>query len=231
MVLIACSEEMNADANPKSKLIIFDCDSTLSAIEGVDVLGGLRGEALKIEVEALTNQAMAGEISIEAVFGKRLEKIRPRRDECKAVGKLYIEEVEPFAKEVVAAFKAKGWTPIILSGGFVPVIEPLADYLGIDRVEAVPLYFDDGGDYVGFDQRYPTTRNGGKTEIVMELKAEYQPTVVVMVGDGVSDLETKPEVDLFVGFGRYASRSKVRAGADAFIDSLDGLAALVARFE
>ena len=42
-----------------------------------------------------------------------------------------------------------------------------------------------------------------------------------MVGDGVSDLETKPdEVDLFVGFGRYTPRAKVKAGAHAFVHSL-----------
>ena len=44
-----------------------------------------------------------------------------------------------------------------------------------------------------------------------------------MVGDGVSDLETKPVVDRFVGFGRYLSREKVRAAADNFIHSLDEL--------
>ncbi len=48
-----------------------------------------------------------------------------------------------------------------------------------------------------------------------------------MVGDGVSDLETKPVVDLFVGFGRYTVRERVRAEADAFIKSLAELPALL----
>ena len=43
------------------------------------------------------------------------------------------------------------------------------------------------------------------------------PVRTVMVGDGVSDLETKPVVDLFVGFGRYTPRAKVKAGAHAFV--------------
>ena len=36
-------------------------------------------------------------------------------------------------------------------------------------------------------------------------------------------LEAKPVVDLFVGFGRYTARAKVRAGAGAFLMSLDEL--------
>ena len=48
-----------------------------------------------------------------------------------------------------------------------------------------------------------------------------------MVGDGVSDLETKPVVDRFVGFGRYTPREKVRAGAHDYITSLDQLLTLL----
>ena len=44
------------------KLIAFDCDSTLSAIEGVDELARLAGDDVFRQVEDLTNQAMNGEI-------------------------------------------------------------------------------------------------------------------------------------------------------------------------
>ncbi|MBC8011873.1 MAG: HAD-IB family phosphatase, partial [Burkholderiales bacterium] len=128
----------------------------------------------------------------------------------------------------LAALRAAGWTPIILSGGFRNAIRPLADHLGIARVEAVDLYFDAAGDYAGFDETYPTTRSGGKPEVIRTLKAELKPARVVMVGDGVSDLETQPEVDLFIGFGRYVAREKVKAGATRFVSSLDAIPALLA---
>jgi len=48
-----------------------------------------------------------------------------------------------------------------------------------------------------------------------------------MVGDGVSDLETAPDVDLFVGYGRYTPRDKVKAEAEEFITSLDSLLHIV----
>ena len=79
----------------------------------------------------------------------------------------------------------------------------------------------------GFDAAHPATRKGGKPEIVRALKREFRPLRVVAVGDGVSDLETKDEVNLFVGFGRYAERAKVKAGAHAFIKSLSELIPLL----
>lgn len=214
-------------SNEFTKLIVFDCDSTLSAIEGIDELGALRGDAIKAKVAALTEQAMDGVIAIDEVFGRRMDLIRPTREECASIGQAYVERVEPTAKAVVEELRSNGWRVVILSGGFAPVIAPLAEYLGIERVEAVPLSFEDDGGYLDFGRDYPTTRNGGKAEIVEALKAEYGPQRVVVVGDGVSDLETKSVVDLFVGFGRYAVRKKVKSGADAFICSLDQLPPLL----
>ena len=51
---------------------------------------------------------------------------------------------------------------------------------------------------------------------------------MVMVGDGVSDLETAPEVDLFVGYGGYVARDKVRAMAAHFVTRLDQLSSILA---
>jgi phosphoserine phosphatase len=48
-----------------------------------------------------------------------------------------------------------------------------------------------------------------------------------MVGDGASDLEVKGDADRFIGFGRYADRPKVRAGADTFIKRLAELPSLL----
>ncbi|WP_091060627.1 HAD-IB family phosphatase [Opitutus sp. GAS368] len=209
------------------KLVIFDCDSTLSAIEGIDELARVRGPQVFAAVEAMTTAAMEGKIAVEDVFARRLAIIRPRRADVAAVGRLYVERVEPTALATIVELKAAGWTPLILSGGFRPIIAPLAAHLGIARVEAVDLFFDAAGNYTGYDDKFPTTRSGGKPELITGLKRELTPARVVMVGDGVSDLETKPVVDLFVGFGRYTPRAKVKAGAHAFINSLAELPALL----
>ena len=206
-----------------TKLICFDCDSTLSAIEGVDELARSGGPAIYAKVEAMTNDAMNGKLPVEAVFGRRLELILPSRRNVEAVGRAYIETIEPTAAATIAELRARGWTPVIVSGGFRQAIRPLADFLNVQRIEAVDLFFDEDGSYKGYDATFPTTRSGGKPEVVARLKRELKATQIVMIGDGVSDLEAKAEVDRFIGFGRYVTRAAVKTGADAFILSLDEL--------
>ena len=191
------------------KIIAFDCDSTLSAIEGVDELARLAGSEIFQQVQDLTNQAMDGKIAIEEVFGRRLDLIRPSREQCEQIGLMYLEQIEPTAKKTIAALHQDGWECLILSGGFTPCIQALAQSLEIEHIEAVPIHFDTDGSYLGFDQDYPTTRNGGKPEILAHLKSTLSPDRLIMVGDGVSDLETTPIVDQFIAFTRYAARPKV----------------------
>lgn len=202
------------------KIIIFDCDSTLSAIEGIDELARVRGPEVFRKVEAMTETAMDGKIPLESIFARRLEIIQPTLADVKAVSARYVETVEPTALATVQALKERGWSPIIVSGGFRQVIQPLADFLGIARVEAVDLFFNPDGSYRGYDANYPTTRSGGKPEILTRLRQELRPVRVIAVGDGMSDLELKPMVDLFAGFGGYLSRSVVKAESGLFIFTL-----------
>lgn len=212
---------------PAIRLICLDCDSTLSAIEGVDELARLRGADCHAAVEAMTRQAMDGLVPLDEVFARRLDLIRPTAAETAQIGRMYVEQIEPTARRTVAALRGAGWTPVILSAGYTQAIEPLARELGIGRIEAVRLVFDAAGDYAGYDAAHPASRQGGKPVVVRALKAELRPERVVMVGDGVSDLETRPEVDLFAGFGRYAERASVKAGAHVFLRSLEDLLPLL----
>lgn len=203
---------------PKAKLLFLDCDSTLSSIEGIDELARVSDPAIFAEVVALTHAAMNGDVSLDEVFGKRMEIIKPCRSMSEEVSRLYIENIVPGAREFIAEAKSKGWIPVILSGGFEPLIRPLADFLGIKHVEAVPLFYNELGAYAGYGTNFPTTRNLGKNEIIREWKQATLAARVVMIGDGISDLETKPDVDAMVGFGGVVAREKVMYGADFRLD-------------
>ena len=72
------------------KLICFDCDTTLSSIEGIDELARLRGPEAFARVEALTNDAMNGLVRMEDVFGRRMDIVRPGAREVEAVGRRYV---------------------------------------------------------------------------------------------------------------------------------------------
>jgi phosphoserine phosphatase len=210
-----------------TKLLLFDCDSTLSAIEGIDELGRLRGPEVFKAVEDMTTKAMDGSTPMESIFAKRLDMIKPTLKELESIGQKYIQEVEPTALDTIKKLKADGWMVMIVSGGFTQAIRPLAQYLGIERVEAVELRFNPDGSYAGYVESCPTAKSKGKNVVALKLRDEFKAYQTVLVGDGASDLEVKGDVDKMIGFGRYTPRPKVKAGADAFITSLDQLIALL----
>ncbi len=216
-----CEVEIHPLTESGTKLLFLDCDSTLSSIEGIDELARLSDPAIFAEVETLTNAAMDGEVPLDEVFRRRMEIIRPNKEIVEKVSRMYVDTVVPGAAELVSKAVKNGWLPVIISGGFAPVIKPLARHLGIRHVEAVPLWFNDLGEYAGYGEDYPNTRNLGKNEIIREWRRAILPQRVVMIGDGISDLETKPDVDLMIGFGGVVRREKVRAGADMWLENFN----------
>lgn len=209
------------------KIIAFDCDSTLSAIEGVDELARLKSDATFHQVEDLTNQAMNGQVPVEEVFARRLELIQPSQEDCAKIGQMYLQHIEPSARQTIHTLQKNHWDCLIISGGFTPCIQPLAQDLGIQRIEAVPLHFDPDGHYLGFDQNYPTTRDGGKPEVISQIKKELTPDLLIMVGDGVSDLETTPHVNHFIAYTGYVAREKVLANSTHHITKLSEIPDLI----
>ncbi len=204
----------------RENIMFFDCDSTLSSIEGIDELARARGGKVYAKVVELTDAAMNGAIPLDEVFPRRMEIIRPDKKTCDEVAAKYISTIMPGADALIKWLKKNGWRPVIVSGGFAPLIRPLADHLGIEHVEAVPLYLDGKGKYAGYGTDYPTTRNLGKNEIIREWKAALLPQKTAMMGDGISDLETQHDVDWFIGFGGVVARPLVKAGAPHWAEKL-----------
>jgi phosphoserine phosphatase len=89
-------------------------------------------------------------------------------------------------------------------------------------VHAVKVTFDENGNYKDYDRRSFLTKSGGKELIVRDVRARTHGRAA-MVGDGVSDLEAKPAVDLFIGFGGVATRAKVKENADFFATDFDAV--------
>lgn len=206
---------------PGPNLLFIDCDSTLSTIEGIDELARLSDPQTYANVVSLTNMAMNGEIPLNEVFQKRMEIIKPDLALVHKVAELYLKTIVPGVESFISKASSRGWLPVIISGGFANAIKPLASHLKVHDVEAVPLYFDKNGKYLDYGKDYPSTRNLGKNQIIREWRKAILPPKTVMIGDGISDVETKPDVDIMVGFGGVVARSKVREGADYFTHSFD----------
>lgn len=209
---------------------MVDVDSTLCAIEGIDWLAARRDDALRDRVARTTEMAMRGEIAVDDVYAERLNAVRPSYDEIVELSRAYIGSIEPGATESLAKLTKMGIRVVLVTGGIREAIMPLADALGLPEtgVNAVSLHFGDSGEYAGFDDRSPLTRNGGKVEVVRGLDLE-RPTLGV--GDGITDLELRtadpPAVDAFVAYTGVVSRDAVVNGADYVIKSFDELAAIV----
>lgn len=57
-------------------------------------------------------------------------------------------------------------------------------------------------------------------EVIDADKSAFGATRTVMVGDGSSDLETHTHVDLFVGYGGFVVREKVKRESQRFVYKL-----------
>jgi phosphoserine phosphatase len=201
------------------RAVLFDCDSTLSALEGIEELAS----AHRREVETLTDAAMRGEVALEEVYGRRLDLIKPGRAAVEALVPRYIHGLVEDAAATVAGLLAAGVDVRIVSGGLLPAVLGLARHLGIrdDAVSAVPIHFTAEGAYAGYDVSSPPARSGGKAEVVRAWKAAAEPIPgpILFVGDGATDLEARPEVDLFVAYAGVIARPEVLAAAPVVVRS------------
>ena len=204
------------------RIVFFDVDSTLVTIEGIDVLGNGNPE-----IARLTAAAMNGETPLEEVYERRLQTIRPSLDLVEELGHTYQQSMVEGAKETIGILQSSGAVVHLVSAGIEQAILPLAEQLAVPQrqVHAVRLVFSERGEYVDFDRRSFLTRRGGKEIVVRDVRARTHGRAA-FIGDGVSDLEAKPAVDLFVGFGGVQSRSSVREQADVYVDTPSLMAVL-----
>lgn len=205
--------------------VVLDADSTIADVEGIDWLAALRGPAVAEAVRAMTERAMAGDLPLEAVYGERLSRIAPTRDEVAALGAEYVRTMDPDAPAAARALREAGVRVSVVSGGLHAALLPMTRALGVADadVHAVHLRFDAAGRYAACEPS-PLTGQRGKATLVAAL-ALPRPTLAV--GDGATDLAMRPAVDAFAAFTRFTHRAAVVAGADLVLPDFGALVATV----
>ncbi len=214
---------------PPYRHVFFDCDSTLTSVEGIDVLAEQAGRGE--EVRQLTDAAMNGELDLEDVYGERLTQIHPTRTQVQAIRQVYKDNALADAAMVIAVLQHLGHETYIISGGLEEPVREFGISLGVpaDHIRAVGVEYDElvgawWSHHEGQEASYLDYGRGalavseGKEGIVKELVGT-QPGTSLLIGDGTSDLLAGEAVDLFVGFGGVTARSKVAVGAPVFIQS------------
>lgn len=217
---------------PHYEHVFFDCDSTLTTIEGIDVLADYAGKKWRVEV--LTRAAMDGELDLEEVYGKRLRAVKPTREQIRSIRQAYKRNVVEDAAAVIATLQSLGHQVYIISGGLAePVIE-FGIFLGVPEanIRAVGVaynqlagswwqnnepYNEGSAPYLTYEEG-ALTISDGKAQIVAELLTGKRGRSL-LVGDGNSDLLASSAVDLFVGYGGIVNRPLVAAQSPLYLNS------------
>lgn len=218
---------------PHYEHVFFDCDSTLTAVEGIDILADT--DEKKREVESLTQAAMDGELHLEDIYARRLQTLNPTHDQIREIRRVYKRNIVEDAAAVIATLHEQGHKVYIISGGLAEPVEEFGIYLGVprQRIRAVNVRYNqlDGPwwqpgsanhHYLAY-QKGALTVSDGKAQIVRELLTGQHNRSAnnrsLLIGDGSSDLLAGTAVDLFVGYGGVAVRERVLAEAAVYIHS------------
>ena len=214
---------------PVYRHVIFDCDSTLTGIEGIDELAS--HPDTRQRVADLTRSAMDGKVNLETVYGERLEILQPTRGAVRALRSRYRKHVVKDAAALIQALQVLGHEVYIVSGGLFDPVREFGLHLGVapEHIRAVEVEYDtlSGNWWQGQGpwheaylavQHSVLTESDGKARVIREL-LQNQTGRSLLVGDGVSDLLASREVDLFAGFGGVICRERVASESKVFIQS------------
>jgi phosphoserine phosphatase len=196
-----------------TKLVVMDVDSTLIQQEVIELLGAKAG--VQSEIAKITEAAMRGELDFEA-------SLRARVALLKGLPVSVLEDVQseitltPGARTLVRTLKKLGHHIALVSGGFEPVIAPLARELGIDHMRANNLEVADGkltGELVG-----PVIDRAGKATALRDFAAEHNVGLdqTIAIGDGANDLDMIAIAGMGIAFN---AKPAVKAAADSSVSA------------
>lgn len=166
-------------------LCVMDVDGTLILEEVIDLLGKEAGR--EGEISQITSRAMRGELDFENSLRKRVSLLEglPVSVFDKVFNTIHLTSN---AQEFISILQKNGILVGLVSGGFTPIVERLAKFLGIAYFSANQLEVKDGlltGKLVG-QIINPEIKKETLEKWREELKLPQERTVAI--GDGANDL-------------------------------------------
>ncbi len=213
--------------DPDAVQLVFDFDSTIVAVEGLDELARIAladdpdRERTVEAIEAITRDGMSGAIGIDESLRRRLAMLTIERRHVDAAVRLLRRRLSPSFRRHAAAVKRNADRIHVVSSGFREYVEPVCRDLGIppERVHCNSFSWR-GQRVTGFDAASPLAKPGGKARAVRALRL---PGRVVAIGDGITDAEIRDDgaAHEFVAYCENVEREAVVARADRVARSVD----------
>ena len=200
----------------KSKrIVMLDMDSTLIEQEVINLLGQAAGKS--IEIEAITDKAMAGDLDFKTALIERVSLLKGLDHNILSQVRDQITLTKG-AKKLVDELHQQGHKVGVVSGGFLEVIEPILKSLEIDFYRANKLKIQDGvltGEIDG-----PLIDSHAKRMALEEFADQEQVRLeqTVAIGDGANDLEMIKAAGLGIAFN---AKPKLAAAAYTTISNQD----------
>lgn len=204
---------------PPYDIILFDCDSTLCTIEGLDELA--RRSGLAEQLKPITDAAMNGSIDFATAYAERLALLQPDQEAVAWLAKQYQQNLTAGTKTLIQTLQQAGKQIHIVSGGILQSVMLLAAPLAIpvNHIHAVSLLINSDGTYGGYDEDSPLCHQHGKAIVCAQLIDADQRAV--FIGDGITDLEARSKGIDFIGFGGVAKRAVIEAQAAVYYHEAD----------
>lgn len=199
----------------RRRLLISDMDSTMITIECIDELADFAG--VKAEVAAITRRAMAGALDFAGALQERVRLLEGLSVDV--IDQVYAERLRfmPGARTLVQTMRSWGAKTALVSGGFVPFAERVAEALGFEEIAANQLEYRDGrltGRVLD-----PITGPDVKLLTLQRLMRQHDlsPDEILAVGDGANDLPMIKAAGLGVAYRAHtpvarASRVAIQVG-------------------
>lgn len=186
--------------------IVFDCDGTLSQIEGIDYLAKING--VEEAVCQLTHTAMTQTGISASLYAKRLDFVKPTLDQIKSLAQIYFDHISPDVVNTISILQKLHKKIYIFSAGVNPAVQLFGAKLNVlkENIFAVDLQFDAQGHYIDFDHHSVLTTRDGKKKLIHQLPEKR----IGYIGDGMNDVAVMNDVTRFIGYGGAYYRDNIK---------------------
>ncbi len=211
-----------------SKYYIFDFDSTLTKVEGLDILAEItltnnpKQKEIIEEIIKITNLGIDGEISFTQSLERRIKLLNAKRSDLKLLIKELKKRVSASIERNKEFFESYSENIYVISAGFKEFIDPIVAAYNIptERVFANTFEFNKEDEIIGFDRNNVLSSHNGKIQCLkdLQLKGEIQ-----VIGDGYSDYVTREAgvAHKFFAYTENVQREKTIENADYITPNLD----------